>query len=201
MANYNKVMLMGNLTRDPRLTVLPSGTPVVELGLAINRQWKDGQSGEKREATTFVDCKSMGRQAEVINQYMSKGRPIFVEGRLDYRQWEAKDGSGKRSKLEVFIENFQFVGGRQDAGSGGDGGQTYGGGGGGGGGYNQGGGGGYNQGGGGGYHQGGQGAAPAGGGGFNQGGGGAPGGGGQDGGFTSTQGGGGDYIPEDDVPF
>lgn len=182
MANFNKVLLMGNLTRDPRLTYLPSGTPVVELGLAINRQWKDGQSGEKREATTFVDCKSMGRQAEVINQYLTKGRPVFIEGRLEYRQWEAKDGSGKRSKLEVFVENFQFVGGRQEGAAGGG----YGGGGGApqGGGY--GGGGGAPQGGGGGY-----GGAPAGGG-F---------GGGQDAGFTANQGGGGDYVPEDDVPF
>jgi len=118
MANYNKVLLMGNLTRDPEMKYLPSGTSVVEFGLAVNRQWKDQNSGERREATTFVDCKSMGRQAEVINQYMAKGRPIFIEGRLDYRQWEAKDGSGKRSKLDVFVENFQFVGGRQEAGDG-----------------------------------------------------------------------------------
>ena len=81
MANFNKVLLMGNLTRDPEMKYLPSGTPVVEFGLAVNRQWKDQGSGERREATTFVDCKSMGRQAEVINQYMAKGRGIFVEGR------------------------------------------------------------------------------------------------------------------------
>ena len=119
MANFNKVMLMGNLTRDPRMDTLPSGTPVVEIGLAVNRSWTDSQTREKREATTFVDCKAMGKTAEILNQYMSKGRPIFIEGRLDYRQWEAKDGSGKRSNLEVFIENFQFLGGREAGGSGG----------------------------------------------------------------------------------
>ncbi|MAG59095.1 MAG: single-stranded DNA-binding protein [Planctomycetes bacterium] len=120
MANFNKVLLMGNLTRDPEMKYLPSGTPVVEFGLAVNRQWKDQASGERREATTFVDCKSMGRQAEVINQYMVKGRGIFVEGRLDFRQWEAKDGSGKRSKIDVFVENFQFLGqgGNRDGGGG-----------------------------------------------------------------------------------
>ena len=118
MANFNKVMLIGNLTRDPQLKYLPSGTPVVELGMAVNRSWTDNQSGEKREATTFVDCKAMGKPAEILNQYMTKGRPLFIEGRLDYRQWEAKDGSGKRSKLEVFIENFQFLGSR-DGGAGG----------------------------------------------------------------------------------
>lgn len=114
MANFNKVMLMGNLTRDPQIKYLPSGTPVVELGLAVNRSWTDAQSGERKEVTTFVDCKAMGRPAEIINQYMAKGRAIFIEGRLDYRQWEAKDGGGKRSKLEVYIENFQFIGGRQE---------------------------------------------------------------------------------------
>ena len=116
MPNFNKVMLMGNLTRDPELRSLPSGTPITEFGLAVNRTWSD-QNGDRREATTFVDCKAMGRQAEVISQYMSKGRPIFVEGRLEFRSWEAKDGSGKRSKLDVFVESFQFLGsGRRDEG-------------------------------------------------------------------------------------
>lgn len=109
MANFNKVILLGNMTRDPVLKYLPSGTAVVEFGLAVNRTWNDQASGQKREATTFVDCKSMGRPAETINQYMRKGKAILVEGHLDYRAWEAKDGS-KRSKLEVFVEGFQFVG-------------------------------------------------------------------------------------------
>jgi single-strand DNA-binding protein len=117
MANLNKVMLIGNLTRDPMLKALPSGTQVVEFGLAINRTWKDARSGEQREATTFVDCKTMGRPAEIIHQYMQKGSPLFVEGRLDFRSWDAKDGT-KRSKLEVFVENFQFLGRREEGGGG-----------------------------------------------------------------------------------
>jgi single-strand DNA-binding protein len=117
MANLNKVFLMGNLTRDPELKHLPSGTVVVEIGVAVNRQWTDRNSGERRDATTYVDCKSLGRQAEVINEYFTKGKPIFIEGRLEYRSWEAKDGT-KRNKLEVFIENFQFVGGGRGEGTG-----------------------------------------------------------------------------------
>jgi len=119
MANFNKVILMGNLTRDPQLSYLPSQTPVVELGLAVNRQWK-GQDGQKREETCFVDCKAFGRQAEVLNQYMSKGRPILIEGRLNFSSWEGKDGQ-KRSKLRVVIESFQFLGGGSGGGGGGGG--------------------------------------------------------------------------------
>ena len=106
--NVNKVFLMGNLTRDPQLKSLPSGTQVCEFGLAMSRKWKDKESGESREQATFVDCKCMGRSAEVLHQYKKKGDPLFVEGRLDFRSWEAKDGS-KRSKLEVFVDNFQFI--------------------------------------------------------------------------------------------
>ena len=124
MANYNKVILVGNLTRDPQMGYLPSQTPVVEFGLAVNRRYKD-QSGQQREETCFVDCKSFGRQAEVINQYMSKGRPILVEGRLHLDTWEGQDGS-KRSKHRVIVERFQFLGG-----GGGGGGASQGGGGGG----------------------------------------------------------------------
>src|SRR4051794_38523403 len=134
MASYNKVLLMGNLTRDPALKYLPNQTPVVDFGVACNRKFKT-QSGEEREEVTFVDCSAFGRTAEVINQYFTKGKPIFIEGRLKYDQWEDKQGGGKRSKLSVVIENFQFVGGRDGAGGGP-------GGGGGGGGYEQGGGGG-----------------------------------------------------------
>ncbi len=118
MASFNKVILMGNLTRDPELKFLPSGTPVAEFGLAMNRKWTDTQTNQPREAVTFVDCKSMGRQAEVLNQYCKKGSPLFIEGRLDYRQWDAQDGT-KRSKLEVFVENFQFVGAPREQGAGG----------------------------------------------------------------------------------
>jgi len=119
MANFNKVLLMGNLTRDPQLTYLPSQTPVVEFGLAINRKWT-GQDGSQRDETCFVDCRAFGRQAETINKYMSKGRGIFVEGRLTYEQWTAQDG-GKRNRLRVTVEGFQFLpgGGGSQGGSGG----------------------------------------------------------------------------------
>lgn len=111
MANFNKVILAGNLTRDPQLSYLPSNTPVVEFGLAINRKWR-GQNGEMREETCFVDCRAYAKQAETLNQYMTKGRPILVEGRLQFQQWTAKDGS-KRSKHLVVVEQFQFLGSRQ----------------------------------------------------------------------------------------
>ena len=109
MANFNKVILAGNLTRDPQLSYLPSNTPVAEFGLAINRKWKS-QNGEMREETCFVDCSCFGKQAETLNQYMSKGKPLLVEGRLQFQQWTAKDGT-KRSKLKVIVEQFQFLGG------------------------------------------------------------------------------------------
>jgi single-strand DNA-binding protein len=121
MANYNKVILMGNLTRDPQLSYLPSQTPVVEIGLAVNRRWRD-QQGQQREDTCFIDCRCYGRQAEIINQYMRKGRPLLIEGRLELDQWEAQDGS-KRSKHRVFIERFSFV--DSQSGGGGGGGNDY----------------------------------------------------------------------------
>lgn len=118
MANYNKVILAGNLTRDPQLSVLPSQTPVVEFGLAINRKWRD-QQGQQREETCFIDCRAFGRQAEVINQYMRKGQPMLVEGRLNLSTWE-KDGQ-KHSKHRVIVEGFQFLGSGQGGGGGGGG--------------------------------------------------------------------------------
>ncbi len=120
MASYNKVLLMGNLTRDPQLKYLPSQTPVVEFGLACNRKFKSA-SGEDREEVTFVDCSAFAKTAELINQYFTKGKPIFVEGRLKFDEWEDKQGGGKRSKLRVVVENFQFIGGRDGAGGGGGG--------------------------------------------------------------------------------
>jgi len=110
MANYNKVILAGNLTRDPQLSYTPTQTPVVDFGMAINRTWR-GQDGQKNEETCFVDCRAFGRQAETINQYLSKGRPVLVEGRLYFSSWE-KDGR-KHSKLRVTVENFQFLGSAQ----------------------------------------------------------------------------------------
>lgn len=108
MANFNKVLLLGNLTRDPQLSYLPSNMPVCEFGLAINRKWKS-QSGEMKEEVCFVDLTAFGRQAETLNQYMSKGKPLLVDGRLKYHQWEGKDGQ-KKSRLTVVVENFQFIG-------------------------------------------------------------------------------------------
>src|SRR5205085_9436265 len=121
MASFNKVLLMGNLTRDPQLKYLPSQTAVAEFGVACNRKFRTA-NGEDREEVTFVDCAAFGKQAEVLNQYMTKGKPIFIEGRLKYDSWEDKQGGGKRSKLSVVIENFQFIGGRDTGGGGGAGG-------------------------------------------------------------------------------
>src|SRR3982751_7089247 len=121
MASYNKVILMGNLTRDPQMKYLPSQTAVVEFGLACNRKYKT-QSGEQKEEVTFLDCTAFGRTGEVINQYFTKGKPIFIEGRLKYDSWDDKQGGGKRSKITVVIESFEFVGGRDGGGGGGGGG-------------------------------------------------------------------------------
>jgi len=120
MASFNKVLLMGNLTRDPQLKYLPSQMAVVEFGIACNRKFRTA-NGEDREEVTFVDITSFGKQAEVINQYFTKGKPIFIEGRLKYDSWEDKQGGGKRHKLSVVVDNFQFIGGR-DGGEGGGGG-------------------------------------------------------------------------------
>ncbi|HAU37203.1 MAG TPA: single-stranded DNA-binding protein [Phycisphaerales bacterium] len=116
MANYNKVILVGNLTRDPQMSYLPSQTAVTEFGLAVNRRWRD-QSGEQREDTMFIDCRVYGKQAETVNQYMAKGRPILVEGRLQLDTWEGKDGS-KHSRHRVIVERFQFLGGAPGGGQG-----------------------------------------------------------------------------------
>ena len=109
MANYNKVLLIGNLTRDPQLRYTPSQMAVCDVGLAVNRRW-NSKDGQQREETAFVNCTAWGRQAETIQKYMSKGQPMLVEGRLTYSQWDGPDGK-KRSKLEVTVERFQFLGG------------------------------------------------------------------------------------------
>src|SRR5215207_7480286 len=125
MASYNKVILMGNLTRDPQMRYIPStNTPVVDFGIAVNRRFKGG-NGEDREEVTFIDCSAFAKTAELINQYFTKGKPIFIEGRLKFDSWEDKQGGGKRSKLTVVVENFQFVGGRDGGGGGGGGGGGY----------------------------------------------------------------------------
>jgi single-strand DNA-binding protein len=109
MANLNRVFLMGNLTRDPELRYTPSGTPVCEFGMAMNRTYKT-RDGEQREETCFVDVTMWGRRGVVISEYFTKGRPIFIEGRLKYDTWESPDG--RRSKLSVTANNFEFIGGR-----------------------------------------------------------------------------------------
>jgi single-strand DNA-binding protein len=120
MANFNKVILMGNLTRDPQLSYLPSQTAVVDFGLATNRKWK-GQDGQMKQDTCFVDCRAFGKPAETINKYCKKGNPLLIEGRLTFDSWTGKDGT-KRSKHRVTVENFQFLpggGAGSGAGSGG----------------------------------------------------------------------------------
>lgn len=112
MASFNKVILIGNLTRDPELRVTANGNSICKLGLAVNRAYMT-KDGERREETTFIDIDAFGKQAEVISKYMRRGRPLMVEGRLKLDQWES-DGQ-KRSKLNVVLENFQFLGGRDDS--------------------------------------------------------------------------------------
>lgn len=122
MASFNKVILMGNLTRDPELRYTPKGTAVAKLGIAVSRKWRN-DTGGMQEETTFVDVDAFGKQAETIGQYLKKGRPIMLEGRLRLDQWEDKNTGQKRSKLGVVMESFQFVdSGRPDsqAGGGGD---------------------------------------------------------------------------------
>ena len=123
MASFNQVILLGNLTRDIELRHTPSNQTVANIGLAVNRTFQT-KDGERREETTFVDCESWGRQAEVMAQYLSKGRPVLIQGRLKLDSWQDKDG-GNRSKLKVVVENFQFVGGREGGGNGGGGGGSY----------------------------------------------------------------------------
>ena len=109
MPGFNRVTLIGNLTRDPETKTLPSGTTLSEFGLAVSRHYKTA-AGEEREDTCFLDCTAFGKQAEVIQRFCNKGKPLFVEGRLKYDQWDDKNGGGKRSKISVVVENFQFLG-------------------------------------------------------------------------------------------
>lgn len=118
MASFNKVILAGNLTRDPELRYTPKGTAIARLGIACNRKWKS-ETGEMKEEVTFVDVDAFGKQAETIGQYLKKGRPILIEGRLRYDTWEDKQSGQKKSKLGVVLESFQFLdsgGGRGEGG-------------------------------------------------------------------------------------
>lgn len=111
---FNKVILMGNLTRDPETRTTPNGQSVTSFSLAVNRSWK-GADGQTQEAVSYIDCVAWGKPGEIIAQYVSKGRALLVSGRLDQRSWEDKESGGKRSKVEVVVEDFNFV----DSGSGG----------------------------------------------------------------------------------
>ena len=112
MPNYNKVILVGNLTRDPEVKYTPKGTAICDIGLAINRNWST-DSGEKREEVTFVDVTLWGRVAEIVGEYTSKGRPLMVEGRLHLDTWDDKQTGQKRSKLKVIGENIQLLGSKE----------------------------------------------------------------------------------------
>ena len=116
MPNVNKIILIGNLTRDPQTKQLPTQSLVTEFGLAMNRKFKS-HDGEDREEVCFVDCAAFGRQAEVIQKYCRKGKQLYIEGRLRYDSWDDKNGHGKRSKLSVVVESFQFLGGVDDSGA------------------------------------------------------------------------------------
>src|ERR1700733_2966091 len=118
MASFNKVILVGNLTRDPELRYTPKGPAIAKVGLAVNRVWTN-EAGEKKEEVTFIDVDIFGRTAENVGQYMRKGRPIMIEGRLKLDQWDDKQTGQKRSKLGVVAETVQFLGSAPGAGEGG----------------------------------------------------------------------------------
>ncbi|MDX1952249.1 MAG: single-stranded DNA-binding protein [Verrucomicrobiota bacterium] len=123
MRGFNKVILIGNLTRDPELRYTPKGTAVAKLGLAVNRSWRT-ETGEMKEEVTFVDVDAFGKQAETIGQYLKKGRPLLVEGRLKLDSWEDKQTNQKKSRLGVVLETFQFLDSGQTR-EGGQGGGNY----------------------------------------------------------------------------
>ena len=118
MASFNKVLLLGNLTRDPEVRYTPKGSAVADLGLAVNRTYTT-EGGEKREEVTFVDVTFWGRTAEVAGEYLKKGRSVFIEGRLQLDTWDDKQSGQKRSKLKVIGEMMQMLGSRPGGGSGG----------------------------------------------------------------------------------
>jgi single-strand DNA-binding protein len=118
MPNLNKVMLIGNLTRDPEIKYTPKGTAVAQIGLAVNRVWSN-DAGEKQEETTFVDVELWGRQAEIAGEYLRKGRPVFIEGRLKLDSWDDKQTGAKRSKMKVVGEQLQLLGSREGGSAGG----------------------------------------------------------------------------------
>jgi len=122
MPSFNKVILMGNLTRDPELRHTGSNMAVVQIGLAVNERWRNKQTDQWEDRVSFIDCEGWGRTAENISQYFGKGKPILIEAKLRMDQWEDKQSGQKRSKLKVVIDRFEFVGGREDNQAGGGGG-------------------------------------------------------------------------------
>lgn len=113
MASFNKVILIGNLTRDPELKHLPKGTAVCNFSMAVNRRWKT-ETGEDRDEVYFADCKAYGKQAEIISQYVKKGHPLMIEGRLTREEWDDKKTGEKKSATRIMIESFQFLKGRDE---------------------------------------------------------------------------------------
>jgi single-strand DNA-binding protein len=113
MASFNRVLLMGNVTRDIELKYTANGSAVCEIGLAVNRQWFDKASNQKKEEVTFVDVTLWGRQAEIAGEYLGKGKPVFIEGRLHLETWDDKQTGQKRSKLKVIGETLQLLGSRE----------------------------------------------------------------------------------------
>lgn len=120
MASLNRVLLIGNLTRDPELKYLPSGSAVCEFSIAVNRNWTDKKTGDKKEEVSFIDIVSWGRTAEICAEYLKKGRSTFVEGRLQQDRWEDQKTGQKRSKIRVNAESVQFLGGRPTGAEGGE---------------------------------------------------------------------------------
>jgi single-strand DNA-binding protein len=126
MASFNKVILVGNLTRDPQVKYTTGGTAVTEIGLAVNRRWLDKQSNQWKDETTFVDITLWGRTAEIAGEYLAKGRPVLIEGRLQLDTWDDRESGQKRSKLRVVGENMTMLGGKgEGSGGGGGGGGGY----------------------------------------------------------------------------
>lgn len=122
MASFNKVILVGNLTRDPEVRYTPSGTAVCDISLAVNSNWTDRKTNERKEEVTFIDVTLWGRTAEIAGEYLTKGRPVLIEGRLQQDRWDDKETGQKRSKLKVVADAMQLLGGRTEGGGGGGGG-------------------------------------------------------------------------------
>ena len=118
MPNYNKVMLMGRLTRDPEVRYSANGTAITNIGLAVNRNWRN-QDGQTQEEVTFVDVTAFGKRGEAVGQYLKKGRPIFIEGHLRMEQWDDKQTGQKRSKLAIIMDAFEFIDSRGEGEGGG----------------------------------------------------------------------------------